>query len=289
MNFLRLTDVRQVADDFDVGNFYSILTSVIGTRLELPRDRTLLLRPFETKPAQESQNAYSGNLIHCIINLSRDVILKRCMENSEYLRRELLVAEARAKSGFNHYNVQRATNLVLRDSNSRSNFEIVRGWESSTYLAIDAGDLFSKQLSELSQAEIASERFLQQFGEWAAFNYLLGIRDRHSRNFVYFPLSSKLISIDNEFGPFDTNGRLENLENIVIDMNNCIKNYIPRPLLEACLETLKHSFQHGWESVRNAAPGFTSLNTNERDLLKEHFAYDPSVVANAFFDSRYFT
>jgi hypothetical protein len=211
------------------------------------------------------------------------------MDNSEFLRRELLVAEARSKSGFNHYNVQRSTSLVLRDSTTRSNFEIVRGWESSTYLAIDAGDLFSKQLFELNQAEIASEGFLQQFGEWAAFNYLLGIRDRHSKNFVYFPLSSKLISIDNEFGPYDANGRLENLEHIVMDMNNCIKNHIPRPKLENCLDILRNGFQAGWKKVRNAAPGFSLLNENEQNLLNEHFSYDPSVVARAFFDSRYFT
>jgi hypothetical protein len=288
MNHLKLIDSQRTANDFDVGKLCSTLSSVIGGySLDPSQDRILLLRPSEINPAPESQNARSGNLVHCIVNLRRDIMLKRCMNNAEFVRRELLVAGVRSKSGFPHYNVQLFTNLLLRDSATGFNYDIVRGWDSCTYLAIDCGEIPAIPLSELAtnmQSEIKEEGFLRCYGEWGAFNYLLGVTDRHAYNFVYFPVSARLVSIDNEIGPTPFP------EQIAMDMNNSIKGAIRGPNQEASIEILREGFRSGWGKIRTNVSRFSSsLNGGEIELLERHFRDHSEVVARNFFAPNYLT
>jgi len=64
----------------------------------------------------------------------------------------------------------------------------------------DFNHLQSNQIPNIQQ-------FFGQYGEWCAFDYLIGSKDRHKGNYLYDIGENWVYSVDNEERPYDAQGQ----------------------------------------------------------------------------------
>lgn len=200
MNSIITPDREEIRDD-DAIEFYELMSVCIGATLDPEKNKIAL-----EKPSDPSRNARDF-LIVCKINNIRVVILKRCKDNPEYIRRELAIAIAKIEFDFPFYIILGKNGIKLRLNSKNKNCKIFSGWENKHMLVIDCDNPhFMKKMKDLSPKEVDLVSFCRDYGAWAAFNYLLGVIDRHHSNFVLCLNDNLLHSIDNEDSPFDGQG-----------------------------------------------------------------------------------
>ena len=179
--------------DKDIEPLYRIVSDCIQMSLSQESDELILEYSKE-----RSHNANEGMLLECTVNGIHRAGIKRCMDNSEYLRREVIIDQAKKALGFPSYTILkcRGIRLYLGDVTEK---KPLTEWQDKEVLFIDfgkTGDFESLEALDPNQIDFAD--FSHQFGQWTAFNYLLEVLDRFGRNYLYSMSSRKIHSIDNE-------------------------------------------------------------------------------------------
>lgn len=279
MNRLCFAGVTETVSDEDAVRFYEMISSVIGDTLS-PTADTIVLMQMD-KHSRSSQS----HMILCKIKEDRYVVLKRCFDNLEFIRREAIIAEAKKRLGFPSYGVLPINGLSLRSFSTSESSQLTKGWGQKSILVIDYGNYKScKNLTELPPSDIRDmEKFCFDYGKAAAFNYLLGVRDRNSGNFVYFLDTRTLHSVDNEEGPFDSNGNEIGVMDIVDATRQNIEKFIAGPNRSSYVRLLREGFQSSWDLISQQADSLNILQQREMSLFKKRLQDDPDRIAMLFF------
>lgn len=267
-------------DASDLRRFYSLISECTGRRLDPLTD------PVRLSVANDwrARNA-SGYLILCRAVSGRCAIIKRCLDDPEYIRRELLVASVKSAIGWEpRYSVIEACGIVLRDAASGRNHPVLAGWEDKTSLVIDIGNPdAAKDMNSLSVADIADlGKFCRDYGEWGAFNYSLGIRDRNAFNFMFFTDTQTLHSIDNEEGPFGDGGNLGYEDDIIPSMRGNIARLLGGVPRGDHARAFRSGFMSGWDRIKSHSASLCMLNEYEMHYLEDVLSKDPSSIADEF-------
>lgn len=280
MNLLTIGRNQENVVDEDALVFYEIISKCIGQKLDPTKDRI-----FVDKPDTQSRSSGS-HMLYCTINGSRRVALKRCYDNSEFLRRELVIADAKRKLMFPSYNMFKIDGLKLRNTLTKNSCTLTQGWENKPLLVIDFGnpsDIIN--LRDLTRAKIANmQSFCHSYGSWTAFNIFFGVRDRHAMNFIFTKNTQILHSVDNEEGPLDSSGRFIGVNDIAMTMSQNIQRLIAGANRDLCTQWLREGFIDGLARIRSVDPSSISmLNANEIALLEQMLAQAPSNLQNDVF------
>lgn len=270
---------NEAIHDEDAVNFYEFLSLFIGKKLDPKKDRVELLKP--TKKSRNSE----GYLVYAQIGTDRKIAFKRCKDTPEYIRRELAVSQAQLVLKFPSYKITKVDGMTLRNEKTKKNCKIFSGWENKTFLVIDYGNpSIMKELNEINKNEIDMIEFFKKYGRWAAFNILLGVRDRHASNFVVLLIDETLYSVDNEEGPFDDKNILIDPTVIANQIKFGIARFFKDDLNESVYrENFRQGFIEGWDQI---AAGFSSLNMfnkKETDLLQNSIKFDSSSIFKRLF------
>lgn len=278
MNGILVGENETVADE-DAVKFYLLISTCIEQVLDSLNDKIVI-----TKPDRPSRSAQSY-MLHCQINEDRFVSLKRCCDNHEFMRREMAVAVAKRQLGFPGYNVLQINGLTLRNAKNMASCSLLNGWEQKTMLVVDFGKYrFSKNLHELSPNQINDLRsFFYSYGLWAAFNYLLTIRDRNAGNFIFFTDTQVLHSIDNEEGPFDSNGIDGGVLDIVVATRQHIEKFIEGPNREEYVLQLRKGFSDGLSQIAKQCKKLDMFQPREYALIRQRLENAPPNLASAIF------
>lgn len=263
----------------DVVKFYNLISYCISKKLSITENRIYLL-----KVHWNSHN--SRNSVLCKIDDDRYVCLKKYDDDiSNSIRQELITAQLKQKVDFPYYNVIKSSNLFLRRKISQKNHEFFNGWEQKDFLIIDFGNANSKNLMDVAFDKIKDfESFCNNYGSLAAFNYLFGIQDRHIENFVYFPDTGIIHSVDNEHGPFDWEGRNVGVLDLIYMTRKVFRRFINNFKNTQYRRFLEDGFIRGWELVKKNANKIDMLNDNELMLFKKRLADNPQRIARIFFE-----
>ncbi len=279
-NLVSFRGSNERVDDASASRLYSIVGECLGEILNPEVDTVQISRP-----TINSRSAASHLLI-LTINEKRILAFKRCYDFPDFLRREVAVAEARHLMGFPDYCVNRAYGLDLRSDGSNEICAMIRGWQERDYLIIDfdtAEDRIS--LSNLQVSLIQDiEAFVFQLGQWAAFNYVLVVRDRHPGNFLYEKSSGLVISIDNEEGPFDSLERFLSPIDIIMQMKSIINRFLALGDRNRLVSTFKSGFEAGWRSVVAKLDELTCLTPQEIASARTLLEQDMLSVSRQFID-----
>jgi len=264
--------------------FYRQISYCIGKSLDPKKDNIVI-----TKPPWSSRSA-AAHMLLCIVKENRYVALKRCVDNPEYIRREFAIAVAKTQFGFPSYNVIKIDGLILQHPTTGANCDLLKGWEHQTILLIDFGD-FNKvknltddpdrglKLSDM----IDINKFCFVYGQWMAFNYLLGIRDRNSGNFVFFTDKQELHSVDNEEGPLDSNGNDIGGDDIIQSSKQNIQKFINDNNSSTCMSSLRLGFVDGWNKIKNFQEFLIMFNPKEIERTKRLLEQNAIVLAKEIF------
>ncbi len=268
-----------------------VLRSMIafnGAELEVsPDDHKVLLNQFNSFAGSASvsiaivtldegtRNTGKGNMY--IVELDgRRIALKRCDNNQLFLRREVIVHHLRKLFGMNDYTVKRQEGIRLRSINTGTNCKPFEGWESTPFVIIDFGEKgMRKNFRKLQTNEIKDiQSFFEQYGEWSAFNYIVGAKDRHDLNSVYDLKDCKILSVDNEDRPLKSNGEFTDFN----DQNDNIRNYIQKflPSEEEQWKETKKAFARGFlrrwgeiQKIFNTAAVATDTELSAEDAMAQ--------------------
>lgn len=278
MNKIIIESSKETILDDDAQNFYELISKITGRKLDKIKNALFLSKP--EKPSQNSRE----HMIYCILDNIQRIAFKRCMDNSEFLRREKLVSKAKTLVGLPTYNLIEIRGIILRVKiDDKTNCSILRGWEDKVFLGIDYGNIHNlKPLSEVPNNSIHKETFFYQFGQWLAFNLLFGVQDRHRNNFVY-SVDGVLHSVDNEFGPFDSSGRLFSVKKLATQMKQVYLPYTDEIAIPMQKEHLKNGFIDCWDKIAANLSNFPDLTKRECDLLQNSIGYDSSKVFEQLF------
>lgn len=273
-----ITDNEAIQDE-DAFVFYEFLSQFMGRTLEPHKDRLLIIKP--PNPSRNSE----GYLVYCQINQEKIVAFKRCSDNPEFIRRELSVAKAQSVLGFPSYKVLKKDGIILRNAETNKNCKLFTGWENKTHLVIDYGiPTVMKTLREIKKEDFDMLDIFERFGKWAAFNCLLGVRDRHDANFVISRNDGSVLSVDNEEGPFDSNHQLIDIRFTAMQLKSCIQRFLigtDEPLYK---EKFRQGFVDGWTMVSASLSSLEELLTKEEfALLRNSISFDPKVICSQLF------
>ena len=261
----------------DAEVFYNLMSMVIGQNLDSRKDRILIKKPSD--PSQNSRKY----LILCEINGNRVIGIKRCMDSPEYLRREVAVDNAKRLLGFPSYEILRSTGILLRDKSTGKNCMIFEGWESKDLLIIDFGNLRGmKTMKELDTQSVLSN-FYYEYGMWAAFNFILGVIDRHESNFVLSSTDCVLHSIDNELGPFDSRGNRVGYQQIIVPVKQNIERFFDDQSRPIYIQILQKGFTEAWNKTTLRSSELSMFNEQETQFINEQCSFDPDKISKIFF------
>ena len=260
MNQILTPEHETIVDD-DARIFYGLMSTVTGQNLDFQKDRILIKKPSD--PSQNSRKY----LILCEINGSRVVGIKRCMDNPEYLRREVAVDNAKRLLGFPSYAILTSTGISLRGKSTGKNCMIFEGWESKELLVIDFGNLRNmKKMKDLDPQSVSSD-FYYEYGMWAAFNFILGVVDRHESNFILSFTDKILHSIDNELGPFDSRGNRVGIRQIIVPIKQNIERFFDDLNRPVCIQALRKGFAAGWDKTASRSSELSMFNETETQFI----------------------
>ena len=272
------TPERETIVDQDAEVFYGLMSTVTDQKLDSRKDRILIKKPSD--PSQNSRE----HLILCEINGNRVIGIKRCMDNPEYLRREVAVDNAKRLLGFPSYAILKSTGISLRDESTGENCMIFEGWKSKELLIIDFGNLGGmKKMKELDPQSVLND-FYYKYGMWAAFNFILGVIDRHGSNFMLSITDGVLHSIDNELGSFDSRGKEVGDRQIVVPVKQNIEKFfndLNRPI---CIQILRKGFTEGWDKTASKLSELSMFNEKETQFINKQCRYDPDEISEIFFN-----
>ena len=274
-----ITPNSENISDKDAINFYKLISTVTQLELEPKTDKIIL-----KKPERSSQNA-KKYFVLCDINKNRRVGIKRCMDNSQYLRREIIINEAKKITGFPTYSILSTKGIILQLESKEKNCIIFENWENKDLIIMDFGNPNDmKTLKELEPNTIDSWTFYYEFGRWAAFNFLLGVIDRHSSNFILSFTDGKIHSIDNELGPFDSKGNEAGPRQILVPVKQTIERFFTDTNRGVCIQNLKQGFVDGWDSIVSKLSQLTMFNKDEMNLIQKRSVHDSKKVSEIFFN-----
>jgi len=281
MNQIFTSDNEKIYDQ-DAQEFYSLISSFINQKLDPSKDEIVL-----SKPDWVSKNV--GNTVLCKINKIRFVALKKSVPELK-IRRELLISEIKKQMGFPTYNIAKITNLKLRRIRflKKKNCKLLDGWNNKSILIIDFGNYKkSKTLLNLTINEINDiQSFCKEYGRLAAFNFLFGVMDRNSSNFVFFLDSQSLQSIDNEAWPFHPKGD-ELGEFMIIDRTRfTIEKFIDVFNRDKIIKYLRDGFMDGWKLVSEDLSFLNKLNKKEEKMFQKRFSKNSNNIASDIFSDK---
>ena len=263
----------------DVSNFYDLISECVGKKLSESKNLICL-----QKPDWDSHNVFKSVL--CKIENNGYVCLKKYTKNFHFVRQEELTLKLKKIVGFSFYNVIKSEKLFLRLLATQKNLEILSGWEKNVFLAIDFGNYTqTKNLLDLSLDKIKElDSFYKQYGQWAAFNYLFGIQDRNSSNFIYSMDTGIMHSVDNEAGPFDWLNRNIGVVDIIYRTRKGFRRFLKSSKKSEYKNLLKEGFISGWNQILKNIDKINILNDNEMALFQKKICDDPHQIARIFFD-----
>ncbi|WKT58518.1 hypothetical protein QVH35_03800 [Candidatus Nitrosotenuis chungbukensis] len=274
------TPQKEETSDIDAKFLYDLVSQCLGRKLDPCVDKLAL-----SKPDWNSRSAQLHTIL-CQINQDGYVMLKRCADNPCYIRREYVIAKIKEKiKWLPNYNGIKQSGIKLRVNSADNNCELLLGWENKEFVVIDIGNYkLTKRIFELELADIEDlGRFCFEYGRWAAFNYLFVIRDRNNANFVFFTNTHILHSIDNEDGPFDSNGNNAGTADIVTSTRQHIERLIVGQNRPQYIQKLIEGFIDGWKMISEHIECIDNLEPNEFDLLKKMLKDPASEIAEAIF------
>jgi hypothetical protein len=142
----------------------------------------------------------------------------------------------------------------------------------------------SKNMHELSPSEIKDiKSFCYAYGRWAAFNYILTVRDGHAGNFIFFTDSQILHSVDNEEGPFDSNGIDGGVLDIVVATRQNIEKFIAGDKREERVIHLRKGFREGCQQIAKQHQKLDMFQPREYDLIRKRLEDAPPALDNSYF------
>lgn len=268
-----ITNDAEIIYQKDSDNFYNLTSKCVKCKLDPNRDLIFI------KKLKENTRNFPLHMVFCNINHDKCVGLKRCCDSPEFIRREIAVAKAKYHLEFPTYNVFPIEGLKLRNQFTGMNCKELLGWESTTILFINCGNpKFNKNLGRLSVEDISDlNSFFYIYGGWIAFNYLLGVSDRKSENFI-FSIDDQLIhSIDNEIGPFDLRNKNQKGLDIVDEMMGNIQKFTEFGSHEN-LRNLSRGYLFSWEKISKHSSFLSMFNNEEQRLLLDKLKEAPSRV-----------
>jgi hypothetical protein len=159
----------------------------------------------------------------------RLVGMKRCAGNPLYVKREAIVHRLRILGGMKNYSVRTLTGLRLRQVGTDTNCQPFQGWETSELVLMDFGAFGArKNFFDLVTSDVEDiNRFFEKYGEWCAFDYIIGTRDRHPRNYVYDKPEGSVYSVDNEERPYDAGLNFTSFDSELLNFNRNAQKFIP--------------------------------------------------------------
>jgi len=273
------TENQEKIREADAKKFYKIISDCIGKNLDPNQDEIFL-----SKPEWSSRSAKIT--VKCKINDDAYVILKRCADNPEFIRREHVIALAKSVIKWKpNYDVTKVNGIILRPTSSDKNCEILKGWENKTTLLIEMRKYrCAKGINQLQSSYIKNLKdFCFQYGRWTAFNYLFAIRDRNHCNIRFFTNNQILQSIDNEEGPFDSAGNNAGVLDIVNSSKQHIKKFLPNQKRASFIEQLISGFIAGWNIVKKNSSQLNMFEDNEIKFLTELLKDDPKKIGKGIF------
>jgi len=263
----------------DVLTFYNLISNCIGKKLSESKNSILLLKPdWDTHNPSKS--------VLCKIDNDRYVCLKKYDENVHFAKQEQLTSKLKKLVGFPYYNVIKSEKLSLKLLSTQKNPEILTGWEKCVFLVIDFGNYTqTKNLRDLPLDKIKDpDSIYKQYGQWAAFNYLFGIQDRHSSNFIYSLDTGILHSVDNEAGPFDWMNRSIGVMDIIYRTRKGFRRFMKGSKEQEYKNLLIEGFIIGWNQILKNIEKINILSTNEIKLFQKKTHDDPHQIARIFFN-----
>lgn len=264
--------------DADAVNFYEIISICIGTTLDPTKDRIVL-----SLPKEQTRNSKRNHLIYCLINTDRKVALKRCSDNMDYLRAEIVIGLAKNVIDLPRYTIFRQDGIILRNKKTEKNCSILKEWGKKLFLVIDYGNPnLIKPIKNLKKEEIHLETFFYNYGKWAAFNLIFGVRDRHAANFVLNLNDNILHSVDNEEIFFDDNGNIVPARVIIKQTNFSVSRFIDDKNSLTCTAKFREGFIDCWEKIIANLSCFTMFKGSELQLIFETAKHNPKKVVKQF-------
>jgi hypothetical protein len=278
MNGLFIGDGSEPVTDEDAIAFYSRISEVISASLNPTKDKLIIKMP----PWHSRNSAKYARV--CDLDAERRICLKRCSDSAEFLRREISIHQVKQVAGFPNYNTTLSRGVLLRVAATGRNCTLLAGWEDKDTLFIDYGNpKVSESMVTLQFGSIADPAdFCYSYGRWCAFDYLFGVRDRNAGNFVYFKDSGVLHSVDNEEGPFSSDGRFIGVEDILIQTKQNIEHLINGTRRDELLGRLRLGFVEAYYSIGKRASQFGILNEREQGLLTMLLKSDPLKLSEIY-------
>ena len=259
----------------DLDGLYELLSRVLLLKVNRSEYGIALKKP-------EWQSRSSGaHMVVCEINGERRVVFKRCYDNPDFIRREIMISEAKKMLHLPMYGLEYVNGLKLRSPATGRNSSLIEGWDDKNFIAIDFGQRNEmRNLKDLDVTYIKDmDRFLYSYGKWCSFNYLLGVRDRHGGNFVFSVDKQELHSVDNEEGPFDSSGRFIGVDDILVTMKQNIGRFIEGPDRLHRVQEIKRGFITCWREMGVLKNSSLKFNDNERKLFESLISNNSESVA----------
>lgn len=277
-NLISFVDVNERVDDASALGLYKSVGKFMCSMLDPTSDTIVISRP------DISSRSAASHMLVLSINKFRLVALKRCYDSPKFLRRELAIAEARRVIGFTDYSVELMHGLNLKSEETQDSCTMTRGWEDKDFIMIDFGIKGNREdLARLNFSVIHDiDKFITQLGRWAAFNYLLLVRDRHPGNFLYEKSTGLVYSIDNEEGPFDASGRAIAPNDIIHQIRQLIKKVSSFCENNSLALSFKSGFVEGWHLIADKLDDLTLINQEEKMLTISLLEQDPNSVVDSF-------
>lgn len=275
------TDEGEKINDDDAAKFYALISQCIDQPLDPSINRIKLSKP------EWGSRSSAKFIVKCEIDQDHFVILKRCVDNPEYLRREFVVGHAKKVLKWEpFYNVIKADRIQLRKIGSDTNCKILSDWGEKPTVIIDIQNYKnSKIIKHLTTSDIKDfEKFCFDYGKCAALNYLLTIRDRNDGNFCFFLDKQTLHSIDTEDGPFDSSGNNAGTLDIVNSTKQQIKKFLPNKNRDQFKATLISGFTAGWNLIEKNKTKLTMFNDKEIKFLNELLSANSKEIGEKIFN-----
>lgn len=274
MNKIITPDSETISDD-NAKSFYKLISD--GTGFDLSPETDILELSFYN---DRSQNANKKLLIICEINKKYKVGIKRCMDVPDYHRREKIISEAKDLLAFPNYKMLDIRGIVLHTVKSQQS-KIFSGWEDKQILVIDFGKNLDRVTLKDLTIGIPLEKFCINFGKWTAFNYLLGVIDRHDRNFLYSFSTDEIHSIDNEI--YQIANKPVGSRQIFNPPKKVIKKFLAAGNYEQLSLFLRQGFIEGWDCVIANISNMSILNSQEISVLRQKSSLNSGIIFNKFF------
>lgn len=279
-----LTIIRAFGADPDVlDEDYRSLIAACSDLLSCPVVEIVVWRP--TLQDLPSANVRSRDLLLGRTEGDRVIAFKRCRRVQDYIDRELFIARLRRTFSINDYPIALQTGLRLRDGFTRSNLSEISDWESTPFILVDFGQVGARARlhGKHNPNQSCTERgclqpdripdvvgFFRQFGELAAFDYLIGSPDRHGANYVFDTLTATLYSVDHEEGPYKEPGIRVPSDKSIQEIVRTAKFYreaLPADVGSACRQAFDDSFISKWRYVSDHRTPLRKVGTPDSQFI----------------------